>query len=197
MLGVLRSYQKEHASSKTLSKIYSKVGGKSKEQKHVYFVLCVHLCALVYEWADTLWEDTHRTETSGCYRAVAAAWASGWEGASLSLQTPWYNLVLGRLITDYIYHLSIKYPQREGWQTQGCPAEAQPVRGEELWTQTPHHRAGSQWGPYLAHMPPSHPSRPKTYLSRLLFRSTLPFSFSTCNKESGKIYKKPKLRGSM
>lgn len=96
----------------------------------MYFVLCVHLCALAYKWADTLWEDTHRTETSGCYRAVAAAWASGWEGASLSLQTPWYNLVLCRLITDYIYHLSVKYPQREGWQTQGCPAEAQLVRGE-------------------------------------------------------------------
>lgn len=143
----------------------------------------MHLRALAYKRADTLWMDTHRTKTSGCYGAVAAAWASGWEGAYLSLQTPRYPLVLCRLITDYIYHVSIKYPQREGWQTQGWPTDAQSGRGEP-WTQTPHHLAGSQWGPHRAHVPPEPASITplQTCLSWLPFRSTPPFSFSTCNK---------------
>lgn len=146
----------------------------------MYFVLGVHLCALVYKPADNLKMDMHWTTTSSCYRAVAAAWASGWEGPSLSLQTAGYPLVPCRLIADHICHWSIKYPQGEGWQVQGWPGEAQPGRGKDPWTQTPHHLSGSQWGPALPtclqNQPLSHPSRCKTCLSWLLFRLTPPFS---------------------
>lgn len=92
--------------------------------------------------------DQWLLEGSGCGLGI-------WVGGSFSFTTN--SLVqLGTVQTDYRLHLPFVYkiPNERWWETQGCPAEAQPVRGEELWTQTPHHLAGSQWGPYFAHRPP-------------------------------------------
>lgn len=147
--------KKNSKSSNTFQDILSSERKRNcKGQKPVYFVFRGHICALTYKWADTPWKDTYSMRNSSYYGAVSVARASGWEGASLSLQTPWYSLVLCRWITDYIDYLSIKYPEREGWQTQRRPPEAHSL-GEEKsqWTQTLHQLASSWWGPHPTHMP--------------------------------------------
>lgn len=171
-------------------------------QKPVYFVFRVHICALTYEWADTPWKDTYGTRSSSYYGAVSVAGASGWEGASLSLRTPWYSVVLCGLIRDYTDYLSIKYPEREGWQTQCQTPEAHSL-GEEKSHRPRHPTTWPALGGNLplpmclSNQPLSHFCRPETFPPQLPFRSTLPFCFPTCNTESGKVQKTPKLRGSV